>query len=209
MLARPRTLPVGFKPCLPIKAPKPPTGAAWLHEIKHDGYRLMARRDPVGIRLLTRNGHDWAQRYPLIVQAVNQLRARSCLIDGEAVACDDSGVAVFERLRKKPTGPHVFLYAFDLLEFDGKDLRREPIEVRKATLASLLRGCPPGVRFNQHTEHPGDLVFRQACKMGLEGIVSKRLGSHYRSGRSPDWLMFKNPNAPAVKREAEEDWGSR
>ena len=98
---------------------------------------------------------------------------------------------MFERLRKKPTGPHVFLYAFDLLEFDGKDLRREPIEVRKATLASLLRGCPPGVRFNQHTEHPGDLVFRQACKMGLEGIVSKRLGSHYRSGRSPDWLSSR------------------
>jgi ATP-dependent DNA ligase len=93
---------------------------------KHDGYRLMARRDPVGIRLLTRNGYDWAPRYALIVEAVNWLRVRSCLIDGEAVACDENGLAVFELLREKPAGRHVFLYAFDLLELDGKDLRREP-----------------------------------------------------------------------------------
>ena len=90
---------------------------------------------------------------------------------------------------------------------DGTDLRREPIEVRKATLASILRKARHDVRLNEHLEHPeGDVVFRHACKMGLEGIVSKRLGSRYRSGRSPDWLKFKNPEAPAVKREAEEDW---
>ena len=84
----------------------------------------------------------------------------------------------------------------------------EPIEVRKATLASILRKARHGVRLNQHLEHPeGAAVFQHACKMGLEGIVSKRLGSRYRSGRSPDWLKFKNPDAPAVKREAEEDWG--
>jgi bifunctional non-homologous end joining protein LigD len=88
-------------------------------------------------------------------------------------------------------------------------LRREPLEVRKATLASLLRGCLPGVQFNKHLPHPGDVVFQHVCKMGFEGIVSKRLGSPYRSGRSPDWLKFKNPAAPAVKREAEEDWGRR
>jgi bifunctional non-homologous end joining protein LigD len=93
------------------------------------------------------------------------------------------------------------------LELDGNDLRREPFEVRKQTLASLLRGSLPGVQFNAHLMHPGDTVFEHACKMGLEGIVSKRLGSRYRSGRSPDWLKFKNPAAPAVKREAEEDWG--
>jgi bifunctional non-homologous end joining protein LigD len=113
---------------------------------------------------------------------------------------------VFKRLRRKPSGKHVFLYAFDLLELDGQDLRREPFETRKATLASLLRGSLPGVRLNEHLAQPGDLVFRHACKMGLEGIVSKRLGSRYRSGRSKEWLKFKNPEAPAVKREAEEDW---
>jgi bifunctional non-homologous end joining protein LigD len=177
------------------------------HEIKHDGYRLMVRRDPVGIRLLTRNGHDWASRYPLIVEAVNRLKARSCLIDGEAVVCDDNGLTVFERLHHKHEARHVLLYAFDLLDLDGEDLRRAAFETRKATLASLLRGSLPGLRLNEHLTHPGDVVFRHACKMGLEGIVSKRLGSRYVSGRTRDWLKFKNPDAPAVKREAEEDWG--
>jgi bifunctional non-homologous end joining protein LigD len=94
------------------------------------------------------------------------------------------------------------------LELNGIGLRREPIEVRKATLASILRKSRPGVRLNERLEHPeGAVVFQHACKMGLEGIVSKRLGSRYRSGRSPDCLKFKNPDAPAVKREAEEDWG--
>ena len=89
---------------------------------------------------------------------------------------------------------------------DGQDLRREPLETRKATLASLLRGSLPGLRLNEHLAHDGESVFWHACKMGLEAIVSKRLGSRYCSGRSKDWLKFKNPDAPAVKREAEEDW---
>src|SRR5215472_16659068 len=144
----------GFiKPCLPSPADRPPTGPDWVHEIKHDGYRLMARRDPIGIRLPTRNGHDWTPRYPLIVETVERLKVRSCLIDGEAVPCDENGLAVFQRLRRKPTGKHVFLYAFDLLELDGQDLRREPLQTRKATLASLLRGSLPGLRLNEHLAH--------------------------------------------------------
>ena len=88
----------------PSAAECPPSGPDWVHEIKHDGYRLMARHDPVGVRLLTRNGYDWSPRYPKIVGAVNALKVRSCLIDGEAVACDDNGLAVFERLRSKGAG---------------------------------------------------------------------------------------------------------
>jgi bifunctional non-homologous end joining protein LigD len=204
-----RTPPVRFiSPCLPSPADQPPTGSSWVHEIKHDGFRLMARRDPIGIRLLTRNGYDWSPRYPAIAAAVNRLKVRSCLIDGEAVACDEHRLAVFERLRYRRADESVFLYAFDLLELDGQDLRREPLETRKATLASLLRGCRPGVRLNEHLEHDdGSVVFRHACVLGCEGIVSKRRGSPYRSGKSKDWLKFKNPAAPAVKREAEEDWG--
>jgi ATP-dependent DNA ligase len=92
----------------------------------------------------------------------------------------------------------------------GQDLRREPIESRKRELGKLLRwSAQSGLQLNEHITEPGDFVFRYACKMGLEGIVSKRLGSRYRSGRSKDWLKFKNPQAPAVKREAEEDWGGR
>ena len=124
-----------------------------------------------------------------------------------AVVCNEHALAVFERLRHRHEAHQVFLFAFDLLELDGFDLRREPFETRKATLASVLRRAGPGVHFNEHLEHEdGDVVFRHACKMGLEGIVSKRLGSPYRSGRSPHWLKSKNPAAPAVKREAEEDW---
>jgi bifunctional non-homologous end joining protein LigD len=88
------------------------------------------------------------------------------VVDGEAVAWDDNGVAVFQRLRRKPSGKHVFLFAFDLLELDGEDLRREPFKTRKATLASLLRGCLPGLRINEHLPYPGDIVFRHACKDG-------------------------------------------
>jgi bifunctional non-homologous end joining protein LigD len=102
----------------------------------------------------------------------------------------------------------VFLYAFDLIELGGDDLRQELLAVRKATLASLLTRAPPGLRFNEHMdEEDGPLVFAHACRLGLEGIVSKRKDSRYRSERSPDWIKSKNPDAPAVKREAEEDWG--
>ncbi len=118
------------------------------------------------------------------------------------------GLAVFERLRGRRHDASVFLYAFDLIELNGTDLRREPLQVRKATLASVLVKAGPGIRFNEHLEYDdGETVFRHACKLGLEGIVSKRKDSRYRSGRSRDWLKFKNPNAPAMKREAEEDWG--
>jgi bifunctional non-homologous end joining protein LigD len=193
-----------IEPCLPSPADKPPSGSKWIHEIKHDGYRLMARRDPVGIRLITRRGNDWTTRFPLIVEAVNHLKVRSCVIDGEVVCCNERGLAIFQKLRQRWEEHSAFLYAFDLLELNGADLRREPIEVRKATLASILRKSPPGVRLNEHLEHPeGDVVFRHACKMGLEGIVSKRLGSRYRSGRSA-WaarmLVFWTGIAHSVNR---------
>ena len=99
----------------------------------------MARRDPVGIRLITRRGNDWSDRFPLVVEAVNHLKVRSCLIDGEVVCCDEQGLTPFQVLRRRRNEPPAFLYVFDLLELDGTDLRREPIEVRKATLASILR----------------------------------------------------------------------
>ena len=153
----------------------------------------------------TRRGNDWSHRFPL---AVNHLKVRSCLIDGEVVCCDEKGVTSFQLLRHRRNEPKAFLYDFDLVELNGADLRREPIEVRKAMLASILRKSRHGPRLNEHLAHDcGLTVFEHACQLGCEGIVSKRLGSRYRSGRSPDWLKFKNPQAPAVRREAEEDWG--
>jgi bifunctional non-homologous end joining protein LigD len=113
----------------------------------------------------------------------------------------------FDRIRYRRQDASVFLYAFDLIELNGDDLRRELLEVRKTTLASVLTKAGPGLRINEHLEHDdGEVVFRHACKLGLEGIVSKRKDSPYRSG-PPDWLKMKNPKAAAVKREAEEDWG--
>jgi ATP-dependent DNA ligase len=162
---------------LPSPAIRPPAGDNWIHEIKDDGFRLMARRDAAGVRLLTRNGHDWSTRFPLIVAAVNALRVRSCLIDGEAVCCDDGGLPVFQKLRQRREDRHVFLYAFDLLELNGEDLRREPLESRKRELAGLLRNAKPGLQLNKHIAEPADIVFRHACALGFEGIVSKRKDS--------------------------------
>jgi len=203
-----RSLPPGFiAPCLPTKADTLPSGEMWLHEIKHDGFRVIARKDGDRVRLYSRPGNDMTRRFPLIAEALTGLRSRSCIIDGEAVACDDNGLASFERIRYRQHDGDVFLYAFDLIELNGDDLRRDPLQVRKATLASIVAKARPGIRFNEHIEGDGPTVFAHACKMGLEGIVSKRKDSSYRSGRSPDWLKMKNPHAPAVTREAEEDWG--
>jgi bifunctional non-homologous end joining protein LigD len=203
-----RTLPAGFiAPCLPIKTAKLPSGGQWLHEIKHDGFRVIARKDGDRLKLYSRPGNDLTRRFPLIVEALARLRSRSCIIDGEAVACDETGVPSFERIRYRRHVTSVFLYAFDLIELNGDDVRRDPLEVRKATLATVLARVGHGIWFNDHIEGDGQTVFRHACKLGLEGIVSKRKDSPYRSGRSLDWLKMKNPNAPAVKREAEEDWG--
>ena len=209
MLSPPRSLPAGFiAPCLPTSAPQPPSGDDWLHEIKHDGFRIIARKSGDRVRLYSRPGNDLTDRFPLIVEALAQLRSRSCIIDGEAVACGEDGIASFDRIRYRRHDADVFLYAFDLIELDGDDLRREPLAVRKATLASLLARAAAGLRLNEHLdEQDGPLVFAHACKLGLEGIVSKRRHSPYRSGRSPDWIKSKNPAAPAVRREAEEHWG--
>jgi bifunctional non-homologous end joining protein LigD len=202
-----RTLPAGFiAPCLPTKTDKLPSGGLWLHEIKHDGFRVIARKDGDRIRLYSRPGNDFTRRFPLIVEALTRLRSRSCIIDGEAVCCDDNGLPSFDRIRYRRYDASVFLYAFDLIELNGDDLRRDPLQVRKATLASILAKARPGIRFNEHIEGDGPTVFAHACKMGLEGIVSKRKDSAYRSGRSPDWLKMKNPAAAAMTREAEEDW---
>jgi bifunctional non-homologous end joining protein LigD len=126
------------------------------------------------------------------VESLARLRSRSCIIDGEAVACDDNGMPSFDRIRYRRHDANVFLYAFDLIELNGDDLRREPLDTRKTTLGSLLRRAAPGIRLNDHVEADGPTVFAHACKMGLEGIVSKRKDSPYRSRRSPDWVKSKN-----------------
>src|SRR5262245_58580856 len=134
-----RTLPAGFiAPCLPTKTDKLPSGSQWLHEIKHDGFRIITRKNGAQVRLYSRPGNDLTRRFPLIVETLARLRSRSCIIDGEAVACDDNGVASFNLIRYRRHDDSTFLYAFGLIELNGDDLRRDPLEVRKATLASIV-----------------------------------------------------------------------
>jgi bifunctional non-homologous end joining protein LigD len=140
-----RTLSAGFiAPCLPSKTDKPPSGRQWLHEIKHDGFRVITRKNGAQVRLYSRPGNDLTNRFPLIVETLARLRSRSCIIDGEAVGCDHNGVASFDRV-----------------------CYRHHDE-------SILAKAGPGIRFNEHMDGDGETVFRHACKLGLEGIVSKR-----------------------------------
>jgi bifunctional non-homologous end joining protein LigD len=134
------------------------------------------------------------------------LKARSCVVDGKAIACEKTVCPSLKMIRWRQHDNAVTLCAFDLLELDGEDLRRERIEVPKATPKGLLRRARPGIAFNRHFEVDGTIVFEQACALGCEGIVSKRLGSPYRPGRNDSWIKVKNPDAPAARRLNEEDW---
>jgi bifunctional non-homologous end joining protein LigD len=133
MLWRLRAFPDFVEPCLPSPVEQPPAGTGWIHEIKHDGFRLLARRGAADVRLFTRNGHDWTERFPLIVEALNALKATTCLLDGEAITCSEAGLAEFDGLRNRRGDVH--LCAFDLLELAGRDLRLEPLLERRRLLA--------------------------------------------------------------------------
>ena len=199
-------LPSGFiKPCLPSKVSRPPTGPLWVHEIEHDGYRLMVRRDGSRVRCFTRGGHDWANRFPAIVDAALRLKATSFLIDGEAVIARDDGTPDFHALRNRRRGREVVLFAFDLIGHDGDDLCGLPLIERKRRLKKLIgRSKQRAIQFNEHLKGDGQAVFDHVCQMGLEGIVSKRVDAPYRSGPSKVWLTSKNPAIAAVRREHEE-----
>ena len=200
------TLPAGFiPPCLPMMAPRLPSGPSWLHEIKHDGLRIIARKDSRRTILYDRLGNDVTQRFPLIAGAMARLP--SCTIDGEAVAYDDGGVPSFDLLRRRQRGDRAFLHVFDLIELAGDDRRRDPLEQRKFDLSRLLADTSQGLLLNTWIdgEHiDGATVFERVCSAGLEGIVSKRKDARYISGRSPYWLKMKNPRSEAVRREADE-----
>ena len=131
---------LGFvEPCIPTPSKKVPTGELWVHELKHDGYRLLAKRTGNRVRLFTRGGYDWTNRYPRIVQAVNKLRVKTLLMDGEAVCLDKKGRPDFDRLHTKCFDHEAVMYAFDLIELNGVDWTKEPLEKRKARLAKVLK----------------------------------------------------------------------
>jgi len=201
--ARALVRPVGFiRPCQPYLAERPPSGPDWQHEIKWDGYRIIARKDGERVRLWTRPGTDYTGFLDRIRAAVAALPIGAAVIDGEAVAFDAEGCADFQALRSREGQANAVLVAYDLLEIDGQDIRREPLQDRRKRLVRLLskpkgktaQTIASGIVLSEAIEAKGEAMFRHACRMGLEGIVSKRHGSSYVSGRTRHWLKTKNPN---------------
>jgi bifunctional non-homologous end joining protein LigD len=145
----------------------------------------MVRREGARVRCFTRGGHNWADRFPAIAEAASRILASSFLIDGEAVIVNDDGTPDFHALRSKRRGYEAVLYAFDLIEYDGDDLRDPPLIERKRRLKGLLgRSKRRSIRFVEYLTGDRPTVFRHVCNMGLEGVVSKRVDAPYRSGPS-------------------------
>jgi bifunctional non-homologous end joining protein LigD len=194
-------LPRWIEPQLLSLAPSIPAGAGWIHELKYDGYRLHLRLEEGGVRLLTRRGHDWAERMSALARSAAALAAKTAYLDGELVVLDARGHPDFDALhawirssRKRVPGLLAF-QAFDLLHLDGEDLRTAPLIERKTELATLLANSGAAariVRYVDHLEGNGTLFFERVRAAGLEGVVSKRAASRYRPGtRAADWVKTK------------------
>jgi bifunctional non-homologous end joining protein LigD len=197
---RPKNAPAAFiHPCRPTVAVQPPRGDGWVHELKHDGYRLQIHLGDGRVRLYTMNGANWSDRYPRIVKEAAGIRG-SAIIDAEVVCLDPGGMTDFDGLHSRTMDVVAVACVFDLLMLNGNDLRRLPLTERKALLRSLLRRTKGGIQYVEHTEGDGAKMFAAACKLGPEGIVSKKLNAPYRSGRTKSWIKVKNPKAAAATR---------
>jgi bifunctional non-homologous end joining protein LigD len=184
-----------YVPQLATLVANPPPGNEWLHEIKYDGYRIGARVKRGRVVLYTRNGNDWTQAFPDIVSAIDKLKLDDALIDGEAAMVLPDGRTSFQAMQNAGTPgarARLVYFVFDLLRLGGKSLERLPLEERKAHLKKLVGGRKTGrIRYSEHIEGHGDAFFAQACRLGLEGIVSKRRDQPYQAGRHGGWLKAK------------------
>ena len=194
--ARKASLPDFVPPCLATLSAQAPASGDWLHEIKFDGYRILARIEDGVVRLKTRNGLDWTERFPTVAEACAALGSHAAMLDGEIVVQNESGVSDFSSLQDDlKSGRHdrMIYYVFDLLHFDGFDLTPAMLIDRKAALAQLLTELPKDglVRLSEHFDTDGPRLLRHACDMNLEGVMSKRSDARYHSGRSGDWLKTK------------------
>jgi bifunctional non-homologous end joining protein LigD len=169
----------------------PPKGEEWLHEIKHPGHRLIVRREGAGIRLFVEDGEEWTSSFPHLVEAVGLLPVKSCILDGELVGRGERRDPAADPPRQGVAETGAAFYAFDLIEVNGFDLRRDRIEERKRSLAHLLRKAPFPIRLNPQFESGGESLLQQVCRLGFEGVLSKRRGSRYLSGRCPDWILSR------------------
>jgi bifunctional non-homologous end joining protein LigD len=197
--ARKSGFPAKIAPQLAVLAEHPPQGEQWLHEIKFDGYRLLAFVKSADVTLYTRNGLDWTRKFSGIAKAIAKLKVDSAVVDGEAVVLDDKGRSDFQALQcmlKDKSNDSPVFFAFDLLFCDGVDLRQVPLIQRKETLKSILdrSKLEPTINYSEHVRGEGEKVVDKACAMSLEGIVSKRADAPYVSRRDPTWLKCKCGN---------------
>jgi len=189
-------LPAFLEPSLTLLSDRPPNGPQWVHEIKSDSYRIQARIDSGKVRLLTRKALDWANRFPTIAAALELLDVHKALLDGEIVSEDEQGIPQFSALQadlKSGRRDRLRYHLFDLLYLDGFDLTEATLLERKSLLASIMSRLPARspLRYSEHSEEDGAMMLKHACRMGLEGIVSKRKAAPYRPGRGSHWLKIK------------------
>lgn len=191
----PAAMPDFVEPALATLKPAPPAGALWLHEVKFDGYRLQARRDGQQVRLLTRSGLDWTDRFgAAILDALRALPAETFIMDGEMVVESGAGASDFSALQadlSEGRDDRFVFYVFDLMYLGGQDLRDLPLIDRKQRLEDLVGTEPGRVRYSSHFGESGAMVLRHACRLSLEGIVSKQADAPYRSGRGKTWIKSK------------------
>jgi bifunctional non-homologous end joining protein LigD len=188
-----RTPPAGFvQPARPLLTATPRSGPEWIHEIKFDGYRLLAQKELRHVILWSRYATDYSDTFLRIAEAVRALPIDSALLDGEAVVFRPDGHSDFAALRTNKGAAQASFVAYNLLRFQSEDWRSMPLEVRRAQLGSIIAGIE-GISFSEAIEGDGAIVFDHACRLALEGIVSKRLGGVYSSGRCRNWLKVKNP----------------
>ena len=187
-------LPDWIQPQLCSLVTTSPAGSEWLHEIKFDGYRMMARIDGENVKLLTRSGLDWTHKYGPTAQALSTLPVKSAYLDGELCGVRPDGVTSFSMMQAasdtKAADGLVF-YVFDLLHLDGEDLTELPLTQRKARLATLLQGCSPAIHYSDDHRGDGEIFRQQACKLSLEGVISKRADKPYRPGNRGLWVKAK------------------
>ncbi|WEK28912.1 MAG: DNA ligase D [Candidatus Pseudomonas phytovorans] len=192
--ASPGTLPDMLQPQLATLADSPPDGD-WRYEVKFDGYRMLARIEGDDIRLFTRNGHDWSAKLPRQIEALKALRLDAAWLDGEMVVADETGVADFQALQAAFDSEHddeITYYLFDLPYLGGKDLRDLPVQDRRAALAKLLKHNTSEIlKFSEDFNQPADALLDSACRLGLEGLIGKRIDSPYVGRRSSDWIKLK------------------
>lgn len=189
-----------FEYCKPVNAKAVPTGPDWIHEVKYDGYRGRIVRDGRDVKLLSRSGLDWAWRFPWIVETALKIKQTQFVIDGEICVLDVQGISDFDALHSNKNNAEAQLYAFDLVAMAGEDLRDTPLLDRKAKLEKLLKGRSQGIFVAPFERGEiGPELFTAACRMRLEGIVSKHQQRRYRA-RTCDWVKVKNRQHPAFAR---------